>query len=1111
MECPKCGATIKDDALICHNCKKVLKLVCPICHAINTKNTCNQCGYIILNKCHVCGKVNQTIVGKCPKCGFDTNVSAILQVSNCEEFASLTLDFPNLDDMKTVLGSQQLFDKFKDKLNNLIYDYAKSIGLKRGVFGNTYLIRFNKDYTFAASAKHAIKSTIELLTLITKLNSRLTKEKDIQLRCNAAILKRSVYAPTDDYKSGVNINLIYQDIKKDKLLKKLQLIVDGSIYEIVGKTYNLSSIGMTIAKNQRTFLYEANLENYIKTEEDEEESSTEEKDIQIDIPSIIEEANEQLEDEDSIYDIEGFTFNEIQCSFIKDISQGLSSKIVENLSKNRKQIIVIKGKKEYHPRVAEITDKIKSANLFSSIQQMVCYDAMQFKPYGFFNDFITKCMIQNAQFTNIAQIDQEGFIADIINLKEREIPHPEEVRNGTFRIIKQVLSQLNNTLIVIENADKMDDTSKELLKELLKSFDDFNISYILFANKDFSLHKDSHFLLSKKEYTEITLKPTPIKELISANAVLCKNILDSFYMKKISKNAKGSQMYFMQALIYLMDLGIFKVEKGSLVQDKTETAIFPTTLDELICQRIRFIKNIDSNLFALFAGLLLLGPQTNLQNLINLGIKNIEDYISYLEMKGYISIDKNILTIQNYNIYYENILKVLTNQEKITISTHIIDKIYAKNTVNPVLAQLYEVVNNTKNEFVQWENLSNINRSLGDFSAYFSCSIRLLRMLSDNINESADKSIEEYKMEVYENIANLLYKYTPEKISNITQIILDNFETNLNNKKIVNLCNKIMQGCIISGNYSFALNMSNKVLSNLENRGLNPKANDFNPQALIAALIRLEILFNVGNFEDCISSGDEIFSNLSGITIDDLCPKSYSQSQFRELVVDAIGYVIFAKTLQLKNDTYRFCEIAEKLVTLPEGYKLFVELNNLIHGKEIGNLIRPDENDKFASTLYYIIYAFANCLNNPDVFAQEIYHAKLKAKEHKLTQLELFCDLMIGKAYIDKNLTKKASSIVNSVLETSQSNGLKTLFNLAAYLTADIALKTNETGTAYGILSNSIIQIEKDQNLNLYILMLYKLLYAKTLKARGEDNQASFCYNQAKEIAQTNKIKLNNI
>ena len=127
MECPKCGYTIDKNALVCPNCKKVLKLICPICNTINETNVCSKCGYTIINKCHQCGKINQTIKGRCSKCGFDTNVSAILQGSNIEEFACLSIDFPNLEDMKQILGSKQLYLKFKEKLNGLIYDYVKSV------------------------------------------------------------------------------------------------------------------------------------------------------------------------------------------------------------------------------------------------------------------------------------------------------------------------------------------------------------------------------------------------------------------------------------------------------------------------------------------------------------------------------------------------------------------------------------------------------------------------------------------------------------------------------------------------------------------------------------------------------------------------------------------------------------------------------------------------------------------------------------------------------------------------------------------------------------------------------------------------------------------------
>ena len=156
--------------------------------------------------------------------------------------------------------------------------------------------------------------------------------------------------------------------------------------------------------------------------------------------------------------------------------------------------------------------------------------------------------------------------------------------------------------------------------------------------------------------------------------------------------------------------------------------------------------------------------------------------------------------------------------------------------------------------------------------------------------------------------------------------------------------------------------------------------------------------------------------------------------------------------------------------------------------------------------LYYIIVAFSKYGTDATVFASEIYHAKLKAKSNHLAQFELFCDLMIGKAYMNRDQDKKASAIFNSVLESAQNNGLKNLFYLSAYLTAELAFKNNDVPTAYGILSNTIIELEKSRNKNAFILMLFKLLFAKVLKAKKDENQASFCINQAKQIAQTYNI-----
>src|SRR5574344_359109 len=178
MECPKCGFEIDEKTLVCPNCKKVLKLVCPICKTINTTNTCKRCGYVIVSKCNHCGKINQTISKKCSKCGFSTEQSVILNESNTDDFVVALINFPNLDDIRNILGSAQLFNRFKVNLDAIINDTCKSIGIRRQLYKNTYAIRFSKDYSMSSSAKTAVKTIIDMLNKVLTMNAKLSKRKN---------------------------------------------------------------------------------------------------------------------------------------------------------------------------------------------------------------------------------------------------------------------------------------------------------------------------------------------------------------------------------------------------------------------------------------------------------------------------------------------------------------------------------------------------------------------------------------------------------------------------------------------------------------------------------------------------------------------------------------------------------------------------------------------------------------------------------------------------------------------------------------------------------------------------------------------------------------------
>ena len=145
----------------------------------------------------------------------------------------------------------------------------------------------------------------------------------------------------------------------------------------------MASIGMTRIKNQAIFLYEMDLSDLITKEEKIEDDNTELK-----IPNILEAQQEILDEEDSIYDINGIDFDEIHCSFAKSITQGLSSEIAQRLMAKKKNILVVKGKKEYYPRTLEVIEKIKSNNIFTQVLKVTCYNDMKYKPYVFFYELI---------------------------------------------------------------------------------------------------------------------------------------------------------------------------------------------------------------------------------------------------------------------------------------------------------------------------------------------------------------------------------------------------------------------------------------------------------------------------------------------------------------------------------------------------------------------------------------------------------------------------------------------------------------------------------------------------------------------------------------------------
>ena len=1121
MECPKCGLEIDDKALVCPNCKKVLKLVCPICKTVNTTNVCKKCGYVIITKCHKCGKVNQTAAKKCKKCGFDTEKSVILNEANTDEFVLMTIDFPNMDQMKSLLGSAKLYNKFKINLDKIILDYTKSVGLRRQIVNSTYLIRCDKDYTFKVSSETAIKTAVELLNRITAMNCKLTKKKNATIRTNIFLLKRSISDAPYDYQSGMNISLInqYAKNKDEKILNTFQILTDQAVCDVLEADYRVTPLNSVVVNDEMVMFYEVDVKDLVKVEYPEEEESEE-----IKIPNFVQNmlveqdkldgiALNKLdaqEDPDAIYDIETINFAEVNCDFVRCENIDVFSVVANKLKTTPKGIIAIKTEDLYKPYSLKLLNMIEGLNIYSNIITLTCYDEMKYSPYSFFRDLVSAIfeytvsqkLFSNNDFSMFKNVDPDGMVKDLITLHSRDVDNAEDTRYVYFDIFLTLLQAIPNTLIFIENFEKIDSSSYDVLKYLFEAFDQLDISYLISYEKGFSLHKDAHFLLTRENYTEITLKPTPFEKMIEENKYYYRNILDNFYFQRIAKYSCGSILFIDIAIQYLIESEIFVAKDDCIEMINPKTIIIPSTLERLMKRRLNLLKD-DPEALKFLTSVVLLGTRIDVATIESLGFENVTEIIDKLTQMGYVYFYNNCMYFPNYNLLRACILEVIAPVTLRDLANELFVKVFNYNMPSPVKAYLYDLLGDTEYERAEWESLAQVNLSLGDFSAYLNCTQKILELLDKNADPNSQNAIEEYKLQLYENISNNLYDYVPDKTSDIAEITLKNLEKAKDAEKTIKLCNKMIQGNLITGNYTHALELTHKVLSLLPPSSLSPDAPNYNSYFFLMSLVHIQILFNIGALNDCMEVGFKVLNVVSENSIAKLKPEYISEEEFRLLLVDAIGYVALANVLMLAGNVQDFLKIVrEDFKDVPKSYDIFIALQDMIHGYAPSVQVQEiAPNDKFTGVIIHLMNAFLDFNGDYIRFAEEIYKAKILAKVNALHQLELFADLFIGVAYMNIASYQKADYIIYKIIKTTNNNGMTTLLYVAWYMMSELKLKLHKYETAYGIVNNSLIQLEKSNLTTEYLLMLFKYNMFKVLMYQKQFDKAEICIEQAKYLA----------
>ena len=1116
MNCPKCKTEISERDLVCPNCKKVLKLKCQKCGHITKKPVCDRCGNTIINKCYKCGRLNSTSLEVCPSCGMNINASILLREATIEEFAAMTIELENYEAIQEAFNSEKLARHFRANFYSLIKKIGAEKKLRVQLIDNVFIIRFCKDYSFLESCISAVDFSIFVAQSVTEINKKLYEAKGITVKAKIAIQKRDVYSKTSDYKAGVNINLVYSSKKIDHLFNNVQVLVDSYIYQMTKNKYPYQSLSAVYIKNQMVMFFELLLPSLIKIEEEEDlpEGNF------VDIPKKLEFEPDEIEDEKLL------NFSSLHCSFLKakyDTLLDELSRIINNETLKNPIIAVKSSLRAGNLSGLYQKDFEKAFNDYK-VCRFSCPANSKYTPLGFLKDLLYS-------YTNVSELDVllnpecidaitgDTYLQNLLLLKYPENRHPEDVRYEYFESFAGFFSHIvQKTVFIVDNFENIDEGSLEILKYLIENNILGNAAFIFSYNQDFSLHRKIYKLITSSNFFEIELRLSSNRTIINNHASSLRNIEKTFFFEKVMENTKGSNFFFNQAFNYLLDNGIFSYKDGQYFVEKNKMLVIPGTIEELARRRIQTLGKT-KNLLDFYVQILMLGEKIPTQVLSMLGFDDISKLVKRLgEIKLIQILNDRTIYITNYNLYKQELNAALDETMLQKSAQNVIQKVLSYIPAETKLkAEIYEYAGDKKESFTCWNKLAEISNNFGDFNAYLNCTNKYLSFADNIIDEESSKTVEQIKMEVYEEMSIMLYKYYPEKILNFLELLLENLELGGDDLKIKTVANKLVQSCLLSGNYANALEYAGKIMARTQASSFNPHDRNFNLNYFLINMVTLELYYNLGRLNECVELGDELFKyiHLNNIS-DNILPQGFSRKQFQDAIVDALFFVSLSRIIQLKSDAFeKISSIASAVSSGYSCFSLLLLLQKFLSGQNITQDLnalenRDFSNDKYSQILYPILRGMtALKLQDWEVMGDYIYQAKLVSNSYCLHQIEHSCDLMIGFAYQNMGNTKKAKQIYYSVLDLSSAKAIKNITYLCWYLIAQTERLENNNSTATGILNNALLNMEKDENISPYFIMMFKTMYAELLLMNNEVEKALFCANQSFEIISKHHLGLN--
>ena len=1071
MECPRCNNEVSEHDKVCPHCKKVLLFECPICKKLNRTPLCTECGFVIVSKCHNCGQINKTINGKCKKCGFSTYKSISMSEAEIDEFACLAITFPNLDDLRPVFKNKQIFSKFYKKLKSVIFSYGKEQENRVQLIDNTFVIKYYKEFSISSSAMKAIKSAVELMNKIAAVSYKLQKSKKVKMACKMTILKRTLENDNQSFNTGLNIKLINPEEKKDDFAFGLQLITDQYIKALISRNYKLELIYSSQINDELLEFYEFPVKEHLTPIfiEDEKENKNNILTKPKELPKISELHAEETEIDlykNRVIDIK------TKCEFLTLEGVDVPSKVQEYLSKN--VFITIKSKPRLSLGSSIIKDAISAKN--PKILHVVCSESFVYDPYACFKELIASYLGFDTKLANLdttsnkklKAFDKDEFVYKLLIHAPMTDIEPQDALEQYMQIFYKFIELQKGSVIYIENFDLIDETSLEIFISMIENFDKMGISFVVTVPDTYLAHKEITELLYLDSYKEITIKETSFDKLVKLIPEDISEIKDSFYFHKIKEQFMGGTLYFQHALQYLRDTHVFFSNENKLYINAEKTIIFPASLEQLLTKRF---ESLSENECYILAYASFLGNNMVIGILNDLGIENLDEAIRSLCEKKLITVNNFIIEVENYKLIQGVIRDFISDEVKVLLTKNIFEKLHAK-----TIAVVKSLGLITESQMTIY-NLSLYAITHGDFNAYLRNCKRFLSIIEDIPKKNLLPEIRDAKESIYSTLALYLNKYPSHKIYAISKVIFDNCVKKKDDLKIMNISSLMLDSALLGENYILAQQSLHNVLIRMLNPAITEGNENVESKYFFYSCINAKILFHAGKFKQCIEVLDNVLLSINQELFMQLGASNVSKDTFVSYLMSILVYGAISRVLICDNSPDTFMTKVHTMFSqdIP-GANAIKRLRELLHHDLSERNDNMQEFDTISVIINLFIDAFKEFNGDYNIFAQNIYKAKLIARQNRETFWNLLCDLLIGYSYQKLESYVKANVIFNDVASISQKSGMGFVSILANWCIANLKYDLHEYDAAAKLVGDNIIVISRSGSDYIFPAILFYIL-----------------------------------